>query len=228
MMTAESCVQCSLQFANMVGSDNFDFEIEEEDLWKSFAHLLKENFIITKNANIKNIADNEAENTLLKSSLGKRSAPSGKKVPVVKEKLNKKSKKMYMATTDLFNVEFADSFAQKANENIKETSEEILGNFGAGVTKDIETGLVGSSNPIFYNVVTGEKQIFVVNYRKVIHELRTTKIVNLAKERLDKLHGQLLHVILKQSHIYGRAFDVRHTEPLSLDEIIRGIPNNRS
>ena len=94
--------------------------------------------------------------------------------------------------------------------------------FGAGGEKKRE--VVGKDDKCFKSDQTGEVFLFAINFRKIVNDIRTKFIVNIAKERVGVTHSQLMHIILKKNNNFGKGFEIRHTEGLTLEEIIGSMP----
>lgn len=84
--------------------------------------------------------------------------------------------------------------------------------------------IVNGDSPCFKSDQTGEVYLFSINFRKIVNDIRTKFIVNIAKERVGVTHSQLMHIILKKNNNFGKGFEIRHTEGLTLEEIIASMP----
>jgi hypothetical protein len=94
--------------------------------------------------------------------------------------------------------------------------------FGGKAEKPAE--IVTKDHPCFKSDQTGEVYLFSINFRKIVNDIRTKFIVNIAKERVGVSHSQLMHIILKKNNNFGKGFEIRHTEGLTLEEIIGSMP----
>lgn len=231
MMTAEDCVNSTFGFIDMC--QNSDNEYTKNYIWQAFKTLLTENFLMIKSSTIKKIDEivihpkKRSTKKKVESNIGGHSPNTSSPYnPLVKKKL----KKSYITNTDmsLFNDDLMKSL-QVDEDQTQDAN--ILPIFTDHLDQDTKNAKKNKdeadpvNDPMYKNELTGEKCLFVINFRKIVNDIRSKCIVNIAKERVGIDHSRILHILLKKNTNFGKGMDIQRTDPFSLEEIIKSIPN---
>ena len=228
MMTAEDCVHSTFGFIDMC--ENSDIEITTTDTWKVFEQLLKDNFLMMKNSTINKIDVAVAASKKKSVKKQKEALFGGESEMPMERSAKKKLKTTYITSeTDLFTDDLMNSLqtdkAQVQDENILPifAGHQFVESKNTGKNKDDQDY---ANDVMFKNELTGQKSIFVVNFRKIVNDIRTKCIVNIAKERVGFEHSRVQHILQKLNTNFGKGMEIRRSDPFSLEQIIKSVPNS--
>ena len=118
---------------------------------------------------------------------------------------------------------FGDNLVKRRPEALE--SQQVGGKLGQNGSKKTEEPVLSIESPTFRNEITKELNIYKINYKKLLHDIRTGYFTTTVRQRYGTIPSIIVKHMMANSSSHGRCSETNHSQQLTVFDIQSSIDN---